>query len=799
MAIYTFSEFTYNTDTRELISPVKSVYLRKKVADVLCYLIENKDRVVNKEELLQAIWIQADYRENSLLQSIREIRKLLGETSKAPKFIRTVHMKGYEWIYNDVEEVASKANIENDNDTASEKPLKKHTFKLIYTVPVIFILLIAVFTQYLFEPVENPPQESKEKIVVLPFKNDTGSENFQWLELGYSDMFIEGLGKITKASMVPTYITQGILAQNNVSIHTLDKNNISQIINELNAKLAITATISRDGNNLRFNYRIHYKNGEVISGSIKYPNLPSSLPSLVSQISNIIYKEKKLPTVDNSYFTNSDAEQDYAKGIQAMRGKGAHLAIKYFEASSLHEPNNNLVKLKLAETFYTLGDWQRSEKLYQQLLKDINNVDDPYLIIGTYNGLASLMIQKNQYHKANHLIEEGLIIANKVQLPYKEAELLRTKSDLMRHTGKSKEHQLLLLQADKLSQPYKSLQNEADSLYYLGSPSNKHLEIDPDINLRRNKEKLSQALNYYQQLGDQTGIGRTNLAIGQNYYFDIPTRINALNKAQEIFKNTGNLIELIDTLNYHGYFYIQLHKGQWSYKYLAEAQHLLNQINAPKKLQINSFLSAFASLDQGIDRGNGINVKALQQAIKGFNETINDFAKIKSGSTTADSYYLLGWAYSELEQHEKALGYINNAIKRYQKLGYVDSVKYANTSKAEELLHLGQWQEAVNVAEKAKPSYLLYLYKAKAYYELGNHRYAIETLQLTKQKYKEKWTNNDENTLSLYENSLIDNTKTPLNPIKSSHLVYCESLWNQEGIEKAVLKLNNPVKSIPIT
>ena len=121
MSIYLFENFSYNTDTRELVHAEQRCYLRKKVADVLCYLVENRDRVVGKEELLQAIWDHADYRENSLIQSIRQLRKLFGESAHQPHFIRTVHSKGYEWIYRDIKIKAAVSNITENNVELDDK------------------------------------------------------------------------------------------------------------------------------------------------------------------------------------------------------------------------------------------------------------------------------------------------------------------------------------------------------------------------------------------------------------------------------------------------------------------------------------------------------------------------------------------------------------------------------------------------------------------------------------------------------------------------------------------------------
>lgn len=74
------------------------ISLRHKVASLLDYLIQHRQRVVSKEELLGALWEHGDYRENSLTQSIRELRKNLGDNAQNPVFIRTFPQRGYQWV-----------------------------------------------------------------------------------------------------------------------------------------------------------------------------------------------------------------------------------------------------------------------------------------------------------------------------------------------------------------------------------------------------------------------------------------------------------------------------------------------------------------------------------------------------------------------------------------------------------------------------------------------------------------------------------------------------------------------------
>jgi tetratricopeptide (TPR) repeat protein len=73
-------------------------HLRQKSLRVLLYLIENRDRTVSKQELLETIWNDVAVTDDTLVQSIVEIRKVLGEEARDAQFIRTLPRLGYRFV-----------------------------------------------------------------------------------------------------------------------------------------------------------------------------------------------------------------------------------------------------------------------------------------------------------------------------------------------------------------------------------------------------------------------------------------------------------------------------------------------------------------------------------------------------------------------------------------------------------------------------------------------------------------------------------------------------------------------------
>src|SRR5262245_28547404 len=72
--------------------------LPSKALAVLRYLLEHAGQVVTKAELFTALWPDTVVSDGALTFCIVELRKALGDKAKAPRFIETVHRRGYRWI-----------------------------------------------------------------------------------------------------------------------------------------------------------------------------------------------------------------------------------------------------------------------------------------------------------------------------------------------------------------------------------------------------------------------------------------------------------------------------------------------------------------------------------------------------------------------------------------------------------------------------------------------------------------------------------------------------------------------------
>lgn len=96
--VFIFDGFRLDPDRRLLLKGDGPVSLHPKTLELLLVLVENRDRVMSKTELLNTIWEGQVVEENNLVVRISALRRVFGEKSNEHRFIVTVPGRGYRFV-----------------------------------------------------------------------------------------------------------------------------------------------------------------------------------------------------------------------------------------------------------------------------------------------------------------------------------------------------------------------------------------------------------------------------------------------------------------------------------------------------------------------------------------------------------------------------------------------------------------------------------------------------------------------------------------------------------------------------
>ena len=95
---YVFADCELDCERRELRRDGTAVHLEPQVFDVLAQLVRNRNRVVSKDELLQAVWNGRIVSEDALTSRIGAARRAIGDTGEDQRLIRTVQRRGFRFV-----------------------------------------------------------------------------------------------------------------------------------------------------------------------------------------------------------------------------------------------------------------------------------------------------------------------------------------------------------------------------------------------------------------------------------------------------------------------------------------------------------------------------------------------------------------------------------------------------------------------------------------------------------------------------------------------------------------------------
>ncbi len=106
--IYRFDAFEIDIAAQELRSDGKALSVEPQVFALLAYLVENRDRVVSRDDILTAVWHGRIVSEAALSSRVKAARQAIGDDGQAQRLIKTVHKRGFRFV-GDVEVAEPKA------------------------------------------------------------------------------------------------------------------------------------------------------------------------------------------------------------------------------------------------------------------------------------------------------------------------------------------------------------------------------------------------------------------------------------------------------------------------------------------------------------------------------------------------------------------------------------------------------------------------------------------------------------------------------------------------------------------
>ena len=198
----TYQFDTFEVDDREfrLLEGGAPVQIEPKVMRLLVCLIENRNRLVRKQELLDKVWPDAMVTENALTRAIGLLRKALNDDSHVPRFIETVPTAGYRFIAKVAVVEGTPAGpktLTAATPTAAERGKRFSRYVRWIFALLLLALAVEVGGDLLFRhSQEEDVLTEKDTIVLADFDNSTGDPVFD-------DTLRRGMARAARAIAFP--------------------------------------------------------------------------------------------------------------------------------------------------------------------------------------------------------------------------------------------------------------------------------------------------------------------------------------------------------------------------------------------------------------------------------------------------------------------------------------------------------------------------------------------------------------------------------------------------------------------
>jgi TolB-like protein len=210
---YVFEDCALDPDRRELTRRGEAVAIGPKVFDLLLYLVQNREHVVSKDDLLNAVWAGRIVSESTLTSHINAARKAIGDNGQEQRLIRTLARKGLRFV-GDVKEAS-------DDRTSLGTDIAKPDEA---SAPALLIL---------------PDSPS---IAALPFQNWSGDPEQEYFADGVVEDIITALSRIRWLF---------VIARNSSFTYKGRAVDVKQVGRELGVRYVLEGSVRKAANRVR--------------------------------------------------------------------------------------------------------------------------------------------------------------------------------------------------------------------------------------------------------------------------------------------------------------------------------------------------------------------------------------------------------------------------------------------------------------------------------------------------------------------------------------------------------------------
>jgi TolB-like protein/Flp pilus assembly protein TadD len=221
--IYVFADCSLDIDRRELRRGNDAVAVEPQVFDLLHYLVQNRERVVSKDDLIAHVWNGRIVSDSSLSSRIAAVRRAVGDGGDQQRLIRTIPRKGLRFV----------GEVREDRNTGHAGAAQPSPHVERDTVPLTSL--------------SPPPLPDKPSIAVLPFTNMSGDPEQEYFSDGITEDVITALSRLRWFF---------VIARNSTFVYKGQAVDVRHVGRDLGVRYVLEGSVRKSGQRVRISSQL---------------------------------------------------------------------------------------------------------------------------------------------------------------------------------------------------------------------------------------------------------------------------------------------------------------------------------------------------------------------------------------------------------------------------------------------------------------------------------------------------------------------------------------------------------------
>lgn len=336
--VFRFGVFELDVKAEELRKSGTPVKLQPQPFRVLFMLVRNAGELVTREAIRQEIWGSDTFVDfdQSLNYCIKQIRNVLGDEADVPRYVQTMHRRGYKFIApvsytSGATEATVLAPAEAPSTESGSVPIAAPVAAqpeavivppaparryhlptgLLIGMLVAAAVMGAVIYRFAFET-PGPFPKDKARLVVLPFDNLSGDPEQAYLADGVTEEISSQLGTLNPAKL-------GVIARTAAMRYRTNPKPLAQIGKELEVDYVLEGSVRRSGDRIRVTTELIKMSDETHIWAQSYDGEFGKLIPLQKQVARDVARQislvvPELQQIDAERLIDPEAHDEYLRG-----------------------------------------------------------------------------------------------------------------------------------------------------------------------------------------------------------------------------------------------------------------------------------------------------------------------------------------------------------------------------------------------------------------------------------------------------------------------------------------------------